>query len=153
MAVVADGFSRHWYQLPLAPLTPDRDRAIRALTIACVLLAIFPLLQAVRGDGKRFDRLRAALFAALAARFPQSQSLVVEAEGATVPPTGQEQSQTLQEVDQATSLALANWVLRHLSIGGTWAETRRIAPMLQRVVEGWWTKPDPLNPGPGFLVQ
>lgn len=151
--VVADGFAKHWYQLPPTLHATDRDRAIRALTIASALLAVFPLLRAVGGDRKRFERLEAALLDAIERRFPQSQALIAQAEGATVPPSGFEQSRTLHEVDQSTSLALAGWVLRQVGIEGSWAEASRLAPLLQRAVEGWWTKPDPLNPGPRFLVE
>lgn len=141
--VVARRFEAEWDEL-LAEVPAlggvSREAWLRAATVAAVSLAVFPLLRACRGEAGRFDRLKSRMFAGLEARFPKSAGLVREAEGATVPPSGHEQTRTLNEVDEATSLALAGWVLRHL--GATrersWQDVRRIAPVLQRVVHGCW---------------
>lgn len=118
----------------------NREAWLRAATVAAVSLAVFPLLVACHGDAERFERLKAKAFAGLEARFPKSAGLVREAEGATVPPSGHERAQTLTEVDEATSLALAGWVLRHLGVTSdrSWRDIRRIAPVLQRAVYGCW---------------
>ncbi|MFN0178815.1 MAG: hypothetical protein ACKVZ0_08445 [Gemmatimonadales bacterium] len=118
----------------------NREAWLRAATVAAVSLTVFPLLRACHGEMGRFDRLRLRVFAGLEARFPKSAGLVREAEGATVPPSGHERAQTLNEVDEATSLALAGWVLRHLGVtsGRSWQDIRGIAPVLQRAVHGCW---------------
>jgi hypothetical protein len=140
---VALRFEAEWDEIVVAVPAlggVNREAWLRAATVAAVSLAVFPLLRACRGEAGRFDRLKTRAFAGLEARFPKSGGLVREAEGATVPPSGHERAQTLTEVDEATSLALAGWVLRHLGATGdrSWQDIRRIAPVLRRAVQGCW---------------
>lgn len=119
----------------------NREEWKRSATVAAVLLAVFPLLRACQGDAKRFGKLKSRAFAGLAARYPKAAELARDAEGATVPPSGFERTRTLTEVDEATGLALAGWVLQRLGPAGdrNWDDIRRLAPVLQRAVQGYWT--------------
>lgn len=143
-AAAAEHFSATWSDTlgTVSALTEaNRDEWNRSATVAAVLLAVFPLLRACQGDPKRFVNLKGRALEGLAARYPKGAELARAAEGATVPPSGFERTRTLTEVDEATGLALAGWVLQRLGPAGNrnWHDIRRVAPILQRAVQGYWT--------------
>ncbi|MEO8453204.1 MAG: hypothetical protein ABI647_25680 [Gemmatimonadota bacterium] len=110
-------------------------------TVAATLLALFPLLQVTRADVERFRRLEKRVRTGLRAVVPGAEELTAEAEGATIPPTGTEQTRTLQEVDETMALALARWVIRgsgSSKLAGSWAEAKTMSQVLRKVVRGYW---------------
>jgi len=122
----------------------DRATGLPVVTVAATLLSLFPLLQACGGDPTRYRRLRVHALAGLAARYPRSELLVVEAESATITPSGHERTETLYEIDQTTSLALASWAIRRLGDRPghrSWEEITQVAAMLRTAATGYWTRP------------
>ena len=110
-------------------------------TVAAALLALFPLLQATGGDVARYRRLEKRVRTGLRAIVPDADELTLEAEGATIPPTGTEQTRTLQEVDETMALALARWVVRGTTdpvSGGSWAKAKAMSKVLREAVHGYW---------------
>lgn len=148
-AILAERAVARWddviHQVPsvaAAPLSEWRQ----VVMVASALLTIFPLLRACGGDAARFRRLRAKLLDSLDLAVPGSTPLVVEAERATVPPSGHEQTRTLHEVDETTSLALAGWAVRRLggpdAAARSWEDVRRVAAILRELATGFWAQPE-----------
>jgi hypothetical protein len=121
----------------------DQATWLRHATVAATSLTIFPLLRSVRGNVPRYKRLVELLRTGLRERFPEADALWAEADRSTVPPTGQEQSRTLAEVDESQALALARWVLIATagpgSLGRSWQPVRELAKVLQASVRDHWT--------------
>jgi hypothetical protein len=138
---LADALPEIQVKIPALATTRPATWAQHA-TIAAAALTVFPLLRAVQGDPDRYRRLVDLLRSGLRDRYAAADQLWKEAEHATVPPTGQEQTRTLHEIDESQSLALAQWVLHALGDrshrGDSWQPTKLLAKILRQSAEGYW---------------
>ena len=113
-------------------------------TVAAAALTVFPLLRFVRGNAGRYQHAVDLIRAGLRARIGNADLLWAEADRSTVPPTGREQTQTLAEVDESQSLALARWVLVSVcgagQLGRSWESVREQARVLRAVADDHWSR-------------